>query len=86
MLANVAPTNWFTNANINFVKVGPYSKTIWCQTQKTPDVSLASKHDTLTQCWFNVGPPSTTSDNIEPTLGQQVVFAGRCLFISLTAK
>ena len=30
------------------------------------------KHERLTECWFNVGPPSWS--NIKPTLGQRLVF------------
>ena len=31
-------------------------------------------HETLTQCWANVGPPSTMLSNISPVLGYRVVF------------
>ena len=34
------------------------------------------KHDALSQCWFNVGPPSPQHANIKPTLAQRLVFAG----------
>ena len=30
-----------------------------------------SKHDTLTQCWANVGPPSTTLSHHEPSIGSK---------------
>ena len=30
------------------------------------EVNCPSKHEALTQCWFNVGPPSSTSANINP--------------------
>ena len=38
-----------------------------------------SKHETLTQCWANVSPPSTTLANISPTLVQRLVTAEKCL-------
>ena len=38
---------------------------------------LVIKHDTLTQCQFNVGPASETVDKQTLTLGQRIVFAGR---------
>ena len=35
-----------------------------------------SKHETLTSCWFNVGPTSKRWANTEPVLDQRLVFAG----------
>ena len=34
----------------------------------------AVKHETLTRCWANVGPPSTTLTQHSPILGYRVVF------------
>ena len=35
--------------------------------------NVPSKHETLTQCWFNVGPPSKTVGEGGPTLNQHWV-------------
>ena len=35
-----------------------------------------SKHGTITQCCFNVGPACKTLGNIETVLGEWYVFAG----------
>ena len=42
----------------------------------SPALSMAQavKHETLTQCWTNVGPPSTTLSQHKPVLGYCVVF------------
>ena len=37
---------------------------------------VSRKHEVLTQCCFNGGPPSSTSSDIETTFGQHLVFAG----------
>ena len=34
-----------------------------------------SKHDTLSQCWPNVGPPPMTLTNLGPVLGQCLLFS-----------
>ena len=39
------------------------------------EAAYPSKHETLTRCWANDGPPSTTLI-INPTLGLCVLFAG----------
>ena len=39
-------------------------------------VTLCSKHDTLIQCWLNVGPASQTMDQYQPKLNQSIFFAG----------
>ena len=39
-------------------------------------MTYPSKHETLTKCWFNVGPSSKTVGHIELTVGQRFVFAG----------
>ena len=39
--------------------------------------SHPSKRDTLTQCWPNVGPPSTTLGQHYSALGERVVLAGK---------
>ena len=40
-------------------------------------LALHSKHDTLTQCWVDVGPPSSTSAQHQPGIGSMYrVFAG----------
>ena len=38
-----------------------------------------SKHDTLTQSLYVVGPPSTMLAQIIPALGQRLLFAGYML-------
>ena len=43
-----------------------------------------SKHDTLSQCWFNVGPASQTVINIKPTLDQCLTFVGVLTLILFT--
>ena len=32
--------------------------------RQTLQIKLSSKHETFTQCWFNVGPPSATLDQL----------------------
>ena len=39
-------------------------------------VNTPSKHETLTQCWFNSGPPSATLAQHTTTLVQRLLFAG----------
>ena len=39
---------------------------------------VASKHNTLTQCWGDVGHRLRRWPNITPTLGQRLLFAGIC--------
>ena len=38
--------------------------------------NLSSRHESLSQCSFNIGPPSTMLTNNKPTLDQYLVFAG----------
>ena len=44
-----------------------------------------SKREDLTQCCFNIGPPPTALNNIETTVGQVLVFAGRAVRILIHA-
>ena len=39
-------------------------------------LEVSSKHETFTQCCFNVGPASKQWPNIKTTLGERLVFAG----------
>ena len=42
--------------------------------EKNNSHTLHSRHKTLNQCWFNVGPPST--ELVKPTLSQCLESAG----------
>ena len=54
------------------------TSSLWmCRSREEPN-----KHETLNQCWVNVGPSSTWRAIIEPTLVQCLVFAGSTSFSS----
>ena len=65
-------TCWFTkvvrSVSLSFLSVR-LSSGFNCAVAGRP-----SKHETSTQCWANVGPPSTTLSQHYPVLGYRVVF------------
>ena len=49
----------------------------FCPPHPLPRIRKPSRHKKLNQCWFNVGPPSTTSDQRKLTLVQSFASAGK---------
>ena len=44
-----------------------------------PRQAQPSRHDTLAQCWLNVGTPSAMLAEHWPTLGQCIVYSEKAL-------
>ena len=84
---DLLPGRWSTVTksslgSISWATVLISSHPVMCQTQMWP-VNTPSKHETLTQCWSNSGPPSATLVQFKTSTGS----ASRvCCAVGLTEQ